>query len=184
MWHLAALTVVAAAVAASGGQASHAAGGIGDISAFVSPDGRVLALVGSGDGIQVIDVTNPYAPGPAGSIREVPGIPADESIRWIATVPMPDGRVVALAADGAGRAGILDVTDPARPVPTGAVPPAGGAEPIREMAVFEAPGGHVHVLLAWEGGSRVINVTNPADPVVIAIFGNAATPEGGTVRTP
>ena len=156
-------------------------GGIGDISAFASPDGRVLALAGSGDGIQMIDVTNPYSPAPAGSIREVPGIPAYEGIRRIAAIPAPDGRVIALAADGAGRAGMLDVTDPRLPVPMGAIPPAEDAGPIRGMAVFEAPGGHTHVLLAGEDTSRVIDITNPGDPVVVASFGAAAPegPEGG-----
>lgn len=153
-------------------------GGIGDISAFASPDGRAIALVGSCDGIQVMDVTNPYAPNPIGSIHEVPGIPAYEGIRWIAAVPIPDGRVVALAADKAGRAGMLDVTDPRLPVPTVAVPPAGGAGPIWGMAVFEAPNDHVHVLLAGEDGSRVIDVTNPADPMMVAVFGGVAAPEG------
>lgn len=151
--------------------------GIGDISAFASPDGRTIALVGSCDGIQVMDVTNPYAPGLVGSIHEVPGMPAYEGIRWIAAVPIPDGRVVALAADGAGRAGMLDVTDPRLPVPTVAMPTAGGAEPIWGMAVFEAPDDHVHVLLAGEDGSRVIDVTNPTDPAVVAVFGDVAAPE-------
>lgn len=153
-------------------------GDIGDISAFASPDGRTIALAGSCDGIQVMDVTNPYAPNPIGSIHEVPGMPAYEGIRWIAAVPIPDGRVVALAADGAGRAGILDVTDPRLPVPTVAVPLAGGAGPIWGMAVFEAPDDHVHVLLTGEDGSRVIDVTNPADPMMVAVFGGVAAPEG------
>ena len=153
-------------------------GGIGDISAFTSPDGRTIALVGSCDGIQVIDVTNPYAPISVGSIHEVPGMPAYEGIRWIAAVPIPDGRVVALAADGAGRAGMLDVTNPRLPVPTVAAPPAGNVGPILGMAVFEAPDDHVHILLAGEDGSRVIDVTNPTDPAVVAVFGGMAAPEG------
>ena len=160
-------------------------GDIGDISTFASPDGRVIALVGSCDGIQVMDVTNPYAPGPVGSVHEVPGMPAYEGIHWISAVPIPDGRVVALAVDGAGRAGILDVTDPRLPVPTVAVPPAGGAGPIWGAAVFEAPNDHVHVLLAGEDGSRVLDVTNPADPAVVAVFGGVTALEGsqgGPVR--
>ena len=155
----------------------YALGGIGGISAFASPDGRVFALAGGSDGIQVMDVTNPYAPGPAGSIHDVPGIPAREGIRNIATVPMPDGRVMALAVDESGRAGMLDVTDPRLPVPAGMIPPAEVTEPIMYIAPFWTSDGHVHVLLAGEDASRVIDITNPRDPVVVAVFEDAAAPE-------
>ena len=156
----------------------YALGGIGGISAFASPDGRTLVLAGGSDGIQVIDVTNPYAPGPAGSIHDVPGIPAHEDMRNIAAVPMPDGRVVALAVDESGRAGMLDVTDPRLPVPAGIIPPAEVAEPVLHIAPFWTSDGHVHVLLAGEGASRVIDITNPGDPAVVAVFGGAAASEG------
>lgn len=154
---------------------------IGDISAFASPDGRVHVLVGGGDGIQVIDVTNPYAPSPAGSIYEVPGIPAYGGIHRTAAVPMPDGRVIALAVDGAGRAGILDITNPCLPVPAGAIPPADGAGPILDIAAFEAPGGRLHALLVGENISRIIDITDPGDPVPVAILDVAAPerPQGG-----
>ena len=145
-------------------------GGIRDMAAFASPDGRVLALVGSDDGIQVVDVTNPYAPYPAGSISGVPGIPAPGGIHWIAAVLVPDGRVFALAADGVGRAGILDITDPRLPVQAGIMPLVEGTGSIREMAVFET-GGHVHVMLVGEGGSHIVDITHPTDPVLIAVFG-------------
>ena len=156
-------------------------GAIRDISAFASPDGRVHALVGGGDGIQMIDVTNPYAPSPAGSIHEVPGIPAYGDIHRIAAVQMPDGRVMALAADGVGRAGMLDVTDPRLPVPAGAIPPADGAGPVLDIATFEAPGGRLHVLLVGENISRTIDITDPGDPVPVAILDAAAPerPQGG-----
>ena len=151
-------------------------GAIGDISAFASPDGRVHALVGSGDGIQVIDVTNPYAPSPTGIIYEVPGIPAYGGIHRTAAIPTLDGRVIALAVDDAGRAGMLDITDPRLPVPAGAIPPADGAGPILDIIAFEAPGGRLHALLVGENISRIIDITDPGDPVQVAIL-DAAVPE-------
>ncbi|MBI1658385.1 MAG: hypothetical protein IS632_06385 [Thaumarchaeota archaeon] len=151
-------------------------GAISDISAFASPDGRVHVLVGGGDGIQVIDVTNPYAPSPTGSIYEVPGIPAYGGIHRTAATPTPDGRVIALAVDGAGRAGMLDITDPRLPVPAGTLPSADGAGPILDIVTLEASGGRLHALLVGENISRIIDITDPGDPVPVAIL-DAAAPE-------
>lgn len=156
-------------------------GAIRDISAFESPDGRVYVVVGGGDGIQVIDVTNPYAPSPAGSIREVPGIPAYGGIHRTTAIHTPDGRVMALAADGAGRAGMLDVTDPRLPVPAGAIPPADGTGPVLGMSVSEAPGGRIHAILAGESIVYTVDITDPWDPVPVAMLDVAAPepPRGG-----
>ena len=152
-------------------------GGISDISTFTSPDGRVLALVSGDDGIQVIDITNPYSPGPTGSIHKIPGIPAYEGIRQTAVVPIPDGRVIALAVDEAGRAGMLDITDPRLPVPAGIIPSADGAGPILDITTHKTLDDHIHVLLTGEDTSRVIDITNPDGPVVVTVFDEDITYE-------
>ena len=110
----------------------------------------------------------------------------------IAVFDSSDGRTYAMVANGMATiridesdpyvvpAGIifLYVNDPRLPVPAGIIPPAKVAEPVLYIAPFWTSDGHVHVLLAGEGASRVIDITNPGDPAVVAVFGGAAASEG------
>ena len=126
--HLAALVAVAV-LAAAGGQAACAAGGIEvvggtqvvldvpgvgllmDVAAFEAFDGHSYLLALGYDSIHTINVTDPFDPVLAG------GITGDQFIeRWFEGVVVfhtPDGRVYA-AVTGDGIL-ILDVTDPANP---------------------------------------------------------------------
>ena len=85
---------------------------IRDISAFESGDGLVYALVASGDGMQVMDVTNPYRPLAAGGLRES----STDGVHRIATVGTSDGSILALAAWDTNHTTILDITHPHHPV--------------------------------------------------------------------
>ena len=132
-------------------------GDVRDIS-VVYGDGRVLALAGSGDGVQVIDVTDPYHPAPAGGL-DMDGVHSTAAL-------LSDGRILALAG-GDGRTVILDVTRSGPPAPVGAIPmwDAGYAT---DASMFEDSGGRLHALLAGEGGVRIVDVTDPGAPVQVA----------------
>ena len=160
--------------------------GVSDISVFESGDGQVYALVGGGDGIQVIDITDPYHPAPAGGVRSVAGGPSPDHIHRTAAIRTSGGSVLALAVDGAGHTAILDVTDPANPVPTGTIPagsaegygiellwernpiPAeGGPGYVPDVAAFETSDGRIWAMLVGYEGSHIVEITDPADPVPV-----------------
>ena len=133
-------------------------GDVRDISVVYS-DGRVLALVGSGDGIQVMDVTDPYHPAPAGGL-DIDGVHSTAALH-------SDGHVIALAAGGDGRTVMLDVAHSGQPVPAGAIP-IWGAGYAADASMFEDSGGRLHALLAGEGGVQIVDVTDPGAPVQVA----------------
>ena len=138
-------------------------GGVRDISVVAHSDGRVLALAGSGDGVQVIDVTDPYHPAPAGGLRAGSGgLDPDGAHRTAAL--HSDGRVLALVAGGDGRTVMLDITSPGTPALAGAIP-TGGAGSATAVSMFEASDGRPYAMLAGEGGVQIVDVTDPGAPV-------------------
>ena len=171
---------------------------IRDISVFESGDGLVYALIGSGDGIQVMDVTNPYRPSPAGGMRELPGSPVSDGVRRIDTVGTSGGSVLALAAGGAGHAAILDITNPHNPVPVwtaragiaghehaaasapvadGRIPVGGDSGHVPDVAAFETSDGGLRALITGHAGFIVLDITDPAAPVQVAAIEGMEAPD-------
>ena len=155
-----------------------------DISVFESGDGLLYALAGSGDGIQIIDVTDPHRPSSAGGMSELSGGSYTGGVHRTATVSTSDGGVVALAA-AAGRIAILDVTDPRNPVQAGTVcgavgykgtyqwtaecsPATGGFGHVPDVAAFETSAGRIRALITGNAGSTILDITDPAAPVQVA----------------
>ena len=88
------------------------------ITAVVSPDGRIWALVIGSDIIQILEITDPHAPVLADSVPVGEGGLGLEQTPWdITTVEPTDGRIHALASSG-DRLWILDVTYPLTPAVT------------------------------------------------------------------
>ena len=155
-----------------------------DISVFESGDGLAYVLAGSGDGIQIMDVTNPHRPSSAGGMREFPGGPYADGVHRTATVRTSDGDILALAA-AAGRIAILDVTDPRNPVPAGAIcgavghrdaagpwtaecgPATGYSGYVPDVAAFETTDGRIHTLITGHAGSSILDITDPRNPVPV-----------------
>ena len=149
----------------------YALGGIRDIAVFESPDGRMYALVGGADGMQVMDVTNPFAPYPAGAIHETPAQAGGggHGVYELASVRMPDDMVLALSMHVDGQVDMLDVTNPHDPVLVGTVPAESGSEQwtsIRASGVsaFAASDGRTYALLTGAGGFRLVDISEPASP--------------------
>ncbi len=138
-------------------------GGVRDISVVYS-GGRILALAAGGDGVQVIDITDPYHPAPAGGLRAGPGGLGMDGVHRTAALHSSDGRVLALAAGGDGRTVILDITHSGTPALAGAIH-TGGAGSATDVSMFEASDGRLYAMLAGEGGVQIMDVTDPAYPV-------------------
>ena len=163
----------------------YALGGIRDIAVFESPVGRVYALVGGADGMQVMDVTNPYAPHPAGVLHETSAQAGGEGdgVYELAAVRMPDDRVLALSMYVDGRVDVLDVTNPHDPVRVGTIPAESGSEQwpsvrASDVSAFVASDGRAYALLTGAGGFRLVDISEPASPEPVALsmdgaWGNA-----------
>ena len=143
----------------------YALGDVRDIAAFESPDGLAYALAGGGDGVQVIDVTNPYAPTPAGALHA-------PAVGGVAAVRTSD-EVLALASYATGRVDILDVTNPYNLVRAGTIP-GDGHESEPGVSAFVASDGRAYALLTGAGGSQIIDMSNPASPAQVALLDGAA----------
>ena len=142
--------------------------------AITAVSGNVYAVVTDhGDGaVRIMDVTDPERPILAGSILDgedtldAPHKPVD-----VATTAI-HGRVYAVVADGEGAGGwVFDITDPARPLPTGIL---GGQE---DPALYGADGITTHamsgnayaIMTSYAGaGTQIINITDTAYPAPIA----------------
>jgi hypothetical protein len=117
------------------------------------PD-RVLAFVAAGNGgLQIVDVTNPGSPQPAGSLTV-----QDRFIMDVNVV----GNLAYLAARGQGLR-IVNIANPARPAEAGAIdlPGESRALTIAMPYVFVA---------AHNRGMRVVDVTSPSSPAETGFY--------------
>ena len=111
-------------------------------------------------GIQIVDITDPANPTPAGHLR-------DNATTKIGT-SRPDmfeaaGRTYVLAgSSSSGDGGIqaVDITDPDNPVPSGLL--AGDAR-IHSVDVLKS-GGRIWALAATDAGIMMVDITDPANP--------------------
>ena len=130
-------------------------------------DGRFYLAV-AGDGIQLVDVTDPTRPVPAGAIPDIPeSFYATGGAEYTAAFGMV-GRTYALGTGGDGFH-MLDVTDPTRPVPAGSAwDGRDGFDTLdgaHQTAVTESPGGPFLALVAGDEGIQILDIVNPSRPV-------------------
>lgn len=168
---------VAAAIDGVGG--FEALGGARDIAIY-RHGGETYAYVTSvaDDAVQIMDVTDPVRPAPAGVISD----------RSLATSPL-DATVLDvrgasyLLVTGTGEVGaqVLDVSDPTHPVRVGIVlddhaafPELSGATDVQGFRTVS--GVFATVARAYDNSVVVLNVTNPSDPAVVGV---ASDGDGG-----
>jgi hypothetical protein len=112
-----------------------------------------LAYVGvGGSGLEIIDVSNPTDPAPRG-VLNTPGFVQDIQVV---------GTRAYLADGSSGTLRIVDVSNPDLPLPLGA------AASIGNVAGVEVRDGLAY-LASGEGGLRIFNVTDPANPVPLGV---------------
>ena len=143
--------------------------GILDIVVFKSSDERSYAPDGGMDGMQVMDVTNPYAPYPAGALHETPVQAGDEGdgMYELAAVRMSGHAVLALSVYVDGRMDMSYVTNPYGPVRVGTIQAKSGAgqwPSVRasDFTAFASSDGRTCALLTGEWGVRIVYVDDPA----------------------
>ena len=142
-------------------------GDISDVSAFES-GGRAYVLVGGGEGIQVVDVTNPFAPAPVAGLGAY-GDGRPLAVSGISTVSASDGTARALVVDRAGKIVALDLSRPDEPVLASAISEGAAYGPAPEATLFEAAGGSVYALVA-AGDVSIIDVTDSHGAFPVAVL--------------
>ena len=125
--------------------------------------------------MQIMDITDPANPAPISMVLDGSGklgalaLPLDLEVFGIGNHTY----AIVAASDGSS-VQIIDITDPARPMPISVVLDMSGeiSEMAKEidMEVFDS-GGHTYAIVATfhGGGVRIIDVTDPANPVPISM---------------
>ena len=143
--------------------------------------GRMYAIVTAlgGDGVQIMDITNPAQPVPVSAVFDnFEGFSALDGAHGVAVFDK-EGRIYAIVTawedDGVQ---IMDITNPAQPVPVSAVfdnfEGFSALDGAHGVAVFDKEGRIYAIVTAWEDdGVQIMDITNPAQPVpVSAVFDN------------
>ena len=137
------------------------------ITTFQS-DGRTYAAVTStiNDGIQLLDVTDPYDIVPADSITDDNGHPALYRAAPITTF-QSDGRTyAAVASEWDGGVQTLDITDPHDIAPTGSITDDDNLALFyaRTVTTFQSDGRtYAAVTSFWDNGVQTLDITDPHD---------------------
>ena len=147
-------------------------------------------------GVQIIDITDPANPVPAASFGNgdrVDGVSEifDELSRpyHITTVKIGSGTYALVTSHGrTGGVQIIDITDPANPVPAASFDDGDTVTVNGASKTFDKLGGAFGMATATIGsgtyalatayfdhGVQIINITDPANPVPAASFGNNDT---------
>ena len=133
---------------------------------FLSPAGDVVYAINTSSSaadLRLIDVSDPASPREVGRFR-APGAGGVHDIN----VEQRDGRLIAYLNYLQGGLHILDVTDPSRVELLGSIAWAGGFS--HSGWPFAAGGRryYAHTDEGYDRGVTVIDVTDPADPAVVA----------------
>ena len=138
--------------------------------------GRTYAVVAAqhDDGVQIIDMTDPAAPMPVAAISDDMGGFTELEGAFDVAIAQISGRtyaaVISISDDGVQ---IIDMTDPAAPVPVAAISDDMGGftelDGARGIDTVQISGRTYAVVAAWaDDGLQVIDMTDPAAPVPVA----------------
>ena len=148
--------------------------------------GSHYALVASfiGDGVQIINITNPGNPSAAAHITNGTTYPELDDASSITTAQIGDSHYALVAAYGGDGVQIIDITDPGNPSPVASLtngttyPELEGAASITTARI-----GNSHYALVAsidDDGVQIINITDPGNPSAAAhITNGTAYPELG-----
>lgn len=138
---------------------------------FEPGDGRTYGLGENGDGIQIIDVTDPLLPVTITSARELRESIALRDAFGTDAFTAPDGRTYGVVV-GRGGLYVLDMTDPQNSSVASHVLGDGqlGLLPLSGMDTIRIRGNY-HVLIGdHDRGVYVVDATNPRAPTLAGVF--------------
>lgn len=132
----------------------------GASSVFVK--GNFAYVVGTGDVLQILDITLPGLPVHKGSLANGDGG---------ASIVRPQSIVVAgdyayITSSGANALEIVDVSDPSRPEHKGVIYDGGGSAPyLKSPYGIHVEGNYAYVASANSNALEIVDISNPALPV-------------------
>ena len=137
-----------------------------DIAIFESGGSTYAAVAASdGNGVQILDVTDPHNVVAAGSITGV-GSPALDGARGIAVFVSGNSTYAAVAAYRDDAVQILNITDPRNVAAAGSIADDDGAlrlQDPRGIATFESGGSTYAAVASFiDNGVQILNVTDPS----------------------
>ena len=127
-----------------------------------------LVAADSDDGVQIIDITDPVRPLPVAALTDGQAYPELEGATSITTTQIGDSHYALVASIHDDGVQIIDITDPAHPLPVAALTD-GQAYPELEGArtVITTQIGDSHYALVAgvaDKGIQIIDITDPAHP--------------------
>ena len=131
------------------------------------------------DGVQILNVTDPYAITAAGSITDRDALELDGA-RSIAIFESGGGTYAAVAAPDDDGVQILNVTDPYAVTAAGSIGDTAARELLGawDIAVFESGGGtYAAVTASEDGGVQILDVTDPSAIAAAGSIGDTAARE-------
>ena len=162
-------------------------GGVRGVVAFEAAGHPYLAVAAVTDNaVQIIGVADPARPVPVSSVAGGRPGTALEGARGLAAFYLGNSSHLAVAAYAANATQIIDITDPARPVPVASIHDDGtlllGGAAAVAAGSFGDGFAYLLVVGMFEGGIQAINVTDPAGPVPVRVAGGGSPPVAGTIR--
>ncbi len=158
----------------------------------ISTSTYALVTAGLDDGVQIINITNPAKPVPTASFDDGDRVTVDNANRTfdeldgaqaITTVTIGTSTYALVAAGFDDGVQIIDITNPAKPVPTASFDDGDrvtvdnanrtfdeldGAQAITTVTIGTST--YALVAAGFDDGVQIINITNPASPVPTASF--------------
>ncbi len=141
------------------------------VDIFTIGSNTYAAVVAQLDGLQIVDVTNPAAPSPAGSLNSTSLISGPFSV----AVFDVDLRTYAAVTSGDSGLQIVNVTDPHNPAVSGQLDDTGSLrlDDSRYVDIFRA-GDNTYAAVASndDNGLQIVNVTDPDNPTPAGNLGD------------
>ena len=157
--------------------------GVQDLDVFAIDDGLYVAAVASGgDAILVINITDPYNPKVISSVAD-DGATVLGGASAVDIIRIGSSLYAAIASASDDGLQILNLTDPAGPVPVAAITDDGtvALAGAYDVDTFAAGSGlYAVVASASDDGLQVVEITDPAGPVPVAAITDDGTvaPDG------
>ena len=149
------------------------------VAVFASGGSTYAAVTAFNEGVQILNVTDPYNIAAAGSIANTDTLELDGAV-GIAIFESGGGTYAAVTASGSKGVQILNVTDPYNIAAAGSIANTDtleldGADGI---AVFESDGGTYAAVVAHnDDGVQILNVTDPSNVVAAGSINSTGAPE-------
>ena len=161
-------------------QVAFVADGVDGFEELAGPKGITVATIGSStyalvsayndNGVQIIDITDPFNPSPAAAMTD-----GEDGFEWLAgarhiTTAAIGPSTYAFVSSSDGGVQIIDITTPSSPTPVASISSALGTsfDDPRDPVIF-AIGPSTYALVAGNTiGIQIINITDPFNPSLAA----------------